>query len=162
MLSPGELRSVIGCKDCGALWPPCHSAALAADGVQVRGDHGEVVKLLVAAGAKVRSASGSLIELQTTQATRCAAESHSATRVCDPYAPAVAFVRQEHSTVLALLETQELLVEVCSITVLFLPTMLQHRQVWLGSTLARPPPPLPCHTRAPPPHPTVFCPANLI
>lgn len=38
----------------------------------VRGDHGEVVKLLVAAGAKVRSTSGALIELQTTQVTRYA------------------------------------------------------------------------------------------
>lgn len=38
----------------------------------VRGDHGEVVKLLVAAGAKVRSTSGALIDLQTTQASRYA------------------------------------------------------------------------------------------
>lgn len=38
----------------------------------VRGDHIEVVKLLVAAGAKVRSASGALIDLQTTQASRYA------------------------------------------------------------------------------------------
>jgi len=38
----------------------------------VRGDHGEVVNLLVAAGAKVRASSGALIDLQTTQLARYA------------------------------------------------------------------------------------------
>lgn len=38
---------------------------------QVRGDHGEVVNLLAAAGAKVRATSGALVDLQTTQLARC-------------------------------------------------------------------------------------------
>ncbi len=41
--------------------------------LQVRGDHGEVVNLLVSAGGKVRATSGALIDLQTTQLSRCGA-----------------------------------------------------------------------------------------
>lgn len=63
---------------CHGCFPGC-LATLEVAGAQVRGDHGEVVKLLVAAGAKVRSASGALIDLQTTQAARYAVESRFAT-----------------------------------------------------------------------------------
>jgi hypothetical protein len=37
---------------------------------QVRGDHGEVVNLLVTSGGKVRATSGALIDLQATQLSR--------------------------------------------------------------------------------------------
>ena len=39
---------------------------------QVRGDHAEVVQLLVQSGGKVRATSGALVDLQTTPLSRCA------------------------------------------------------------------------------------------
>ena len=39
---------------------------------QVRGDHAEVVQLLVQLGGKVRATSGALVDLQTTPLSRCA------------------------------------------------------------------------------------------
>ena len=49
----------------------CEDEHLTACGLaQVRGDHGEVVNLLVTSGGKVRATSGALIDLQATQLSR--------------------------------------------------------------------------------------------
>ena len=70
-------------------------------GVQVRGDHGEVVNLLVAAGAKVRASSGALIDLQTTQLARCGARPPPHfPRFPGPPAPRCAAPRRGHVVVL--------------------------------------------------------------